>query len=93
VARRVVDDEPGEEIVARAKKKERPARRGPFSRIATFIKEVVAELKKVVTPTRKELVNYTAVVLAFVVVMIGIVYLCDWVFGMVVVWAFGGGSS
>ena len=35
---------------------------GLFARIALFIRQVVAELRKVVTPTRSELVNYTIVV-------------------------------
>jgi len=87
-----VIDEPSEEIVASAKK-DRAERRGPFSRLATFVRQVVAELKKVVTPTRKELLNYTGVVLVFVITMMAIVSLCDWVFGLGVVWAFGNGSG
>ena len=35
-----------------------------------FVRQTIAELKKVVTPTRKELVNYTLVVIAFVAIMI-----------------------
>ncbi|RAD84597.1 preprotein translocase subunit SecE, partial [Burkholderia multivorans] len=42
---------------------------GFFGRIIQFLREVVAELKKVVTPTRKQLVNYTLVVLGFILVM------------------------
>lgn len=87
VARKVID-EPSEEIVANAKK-ERAAKRNPFSRIALFIRQVIGELKKVVTPTRKELLSYTGVVLVFVVIMMAIVSLLDWVFGLGVVWVFG----
>jgi preprotein translocase subunit SecE len=87
VARNVID-EPGEEIVANARK-ERAARRGPFARLATFIRQVIAELKKVVTPTRSELFSYTGVVLVFVIIMMALVSLFDWVFGLGVVWAFG----
>ena len=35
---------------------------GVFGRIARFFREVVAELRKVIWPTRKELLTYTAVV-------------------------------
>jgi preprotein translocase subunit SecE len=87
VARKVID-EPSEEIVANAKK-ERAAKRNPFSRIALFIRQVIGELKKVVTPTRKELFSYTGVVLVFVVIMMALVSLLDWVFGLGVVWVFG----
>ena len=64
MARKVVD-EPSEDLVASAKR-ERAERRGPFSRIALFIRQVFTELRKVVTPTRRELFSYTGVVLVFV---------------------------
>ena len=87
VARKVID-EPSEEIVANAKK-DSAARRNPFARIVLFIRQVIGELKKVVTPTRKELFSYTGVVLVFVIIMMALVSLLDWVFGMGVVWVFG----
>jgi preprotein translocase subunit SecE len=90
VARRLLDT-PGEDVVAVAKL-ERQARRGPFARIALFLRQVVAELRKVVTPTRRELVTYTAVVLGFVVVMMAIVYVLDLGLSALVVFLFGGAS-
>ena len=90
MARKVID-EPSEDLVASAKR-DRAERRGPFARIALFIRQVVAELKKVVTPTRRELLSYTAVVLVFVVIRMGIVYGLDFVFGWAVSWTFGDGS-
>ena len=87
MARNVVD-EPGEEVVANARMA-RESNRGPFARIALFIKQVFAELRKVVTPTRKELLSYTGVVLVFVIIMMGIVSAFDWVFGFVVLYVFG----
>lgn len=50
-----------------------------FARMALFIRQVIAELRKVVTPTRQELLKYTAVVLGFVLVMMAFVYGLDWV--------------
>ena len=81
-------DEPGEDVVERAKA-DKAARRNPFSRIALFIRQVFGELRKVVTPTRKELWSYIAVVLVFVIIVMAIVALLDWAFGWAVVFVFG----
>jgi preprotein translocase subunit SecE len=87
VARKIIE-EPSEDVVANAKR-DRAARRNPFARLALFIRQVMAELKKVVTPTRKELINFTAVVLVFVVIMMAIVYGLDQLFGWLVLLVFG----
>ncbi|WP_292833945.1 preprotein translocase subunit SecE [Microbacterium sp.] len=60
-----------------------------FQRVALFIRQVIAELRKVVTPTRQELVKFTAVVLGFVLVMMTIVYGLDLLFTQVVQVVFG----
>ncbi len=52
-----------------------------WSRMALFLRQVVAELRKVVYPTRPQLLNYTAVVLVFVAIMIAIVTVLDLAFG------------
>ncbi|MEV6691699.1 preprotein translocase subunit SecE [Micromonospora sp. NPDC051196] len=65
---------------------------GLFGRIARFIREVVAELRKVIWPTRKELLTYTGVVIAFVSVMLAIVALLDFAFAKGVLWVFGNPS-
>ncbi|MGQ0778756.1 MAG: preprotein translocase subunit SecE [Pseudonocardiales bacterium] len=59
------------------------------ARVVRFLREVVAELRKVIWPTRKQLVTYTAVVLVFVSVMVAIVALLDLGFGQVVFYVFG----
>jgi preprotein translocase subunit SecE len=38
-----------------------------------FVREVRSELRKVIWPTRKELVTYTTVSVIFILVMVGIV--------------------
>jgi preprotein translocase subunit SecE len=83
-----VAEEPGEDLVAQAKA-DRATKRNPFSRFALFFRQVIAELKKVVTPTRKELLNYVAVVLVFVIIMMALVSALDWLFGLAVVYVFG----
>jgi preprotein translocase subunit SecE len=66
-------------------------RRKPLS-VIVFLKQVIEELKKVTTPTRKELISYTAVVLVFVIIMMAIVYALDWVFSFGVTYVFGTGG-
>lgn len=90
VARKIID-EPSEDVVANARK-DRAGKRGPFGRLSLFIRQVINELKKVVTPTRKELINFTLVVLVFVVIMMTIVAGLDWVFSLLVNYLFGDGS-
>lgn len=63
-------------------------RRGLFGRLMLFIRQVFAELGKVVTPTRRELVRFTITVLIFVVIMMLIVTGLDFVFGSGAVWVF-----
>lgn len=71
---------------------EEPRSRGFFGRIGLFLRQVVDELKKVVTPTREELVKLTGVVLAFVVLMMLLVTGLDWVFGQAATFTFGEGT-
>jgi preprotein translocase subunit SecE len=81
---------------AASSSKGRPAKKadaGFFARIALFIRQVIGELKKVVAPTRKELINYTVVVLVFVAIMMLIVTLLDLAFGTGVSWVFGGSGA
>jgi preprotein translocase subunit SecE len=65
------------------------AKRGLFSRIGLYYRQIIAELRKVVWPTRSELMNYTTVVVTFVVVMIALVATLDWGFAKASFWIFG----
>ena len=58
-----------------------------------FLRQVVAELKKVVRPTRNELITYTSVVLVFVIAVMTFVSGLDYLFGKLVLLVFGGGGS
>jgi preprotein translocase subunit SecE len=64
-------------------------RGNPFTRVARFYREVVAELRKVLWPTRRELIGYTFVVMVFVSVMVALVAGLDYVFTKGVLAAFG----
>ena len=82
----MVQDEPGEVVPAGGPREKKP---NVFARIAMFIRQVFAELRKVVTPTRQELLKYTAVVLGFVVVMMALVYGLDVLFVWIASYVFG----
>ena len=67
----------------------RVKRPGRLRLALTFYKQVVAELRKVIWPTRRELLTYTSVVLVFVVFMVAIVSLFDFLFSQGVLRVFG----
>lgn len=67
----------------------RGKRPGPLRRLALFYREVVAELRKVIWPTRKELVTYTSVVVVFVTMIVTVVGLLDIGFAKLVLAVFG----
>lgn len=64
-------------------------KKGPLARLALFYRQIVAELRKVVWPTRSQLSTYTTVVIIFVVIMIGIVTVIDYGFTEVMKTVFG----
>jgi len=76
-----------EDVVEKAKA-DKALSRNFVSRIVLFFKQVVQELKKVTRPTWAELRNYTGVVLAFVVVVMIVISLMDWLFYQGVVFVF-----
>ena len=70
----------------RAGKERRPGR---LRRVITFYKQVVAELRKVIWPGRKELITYTTVVIIFVAFMVALVAGLDILFAQGVLAVFG----
>lgn len=67
----------------------RRAKRGPLGRLALFYRQVVAELRKVVWPGRRQLSTYTTAVIVFVVIVIVILTVLDWGLARGVEWVFG----
>lgn len=82
-------DEVRGDVVAAGSYSLRDKKLGFFGRIALFFRQVIGELRKVVTPTRKELVKFTLVVLVFVVIVMALVYGLDTLFGFVTHIVFG----
>ena len=73
----------------RTKRESGRAGGGRIRNIGTFYKQVVSELRKVIWPTRKELVTYTTVVVVFVLMITAIVAVFDLAFGKGVLAIFG----
>jgi preprotein translocase subunit SecE len=67
----------------------RAAKRARRTTPALFFRQIVGELRKVIWPTRKELVTYTVVVMVFVAFMVAIVTSLDYGFTKLVFWLFG----
>ena len=57
--------------------------------VGLFLRQVIAELRKVIWPTREQLVTYFMVVLAFVLFMIAFVSLLDYAFNKTAFAVFG----
>ncbi|OBK80492.1 preprotein translocase subunit SecE [Mycolicibacter heraklionensis] len=78
-----------EKAKKKAKKKAEGPSRNPFVFVLNFLKQVVGELRKVIWPNRKQMVTYTAVVLAFLVFMVALVAGADFGFARLVLLVFG----
>jgi preprotein translocase subunit SecE len=55
-----------------AKKQSGPSR-NPFTFIWNYLKQVIAELRKVIWPNRKQMISYTTVVLVFLAFMVALI--------------------
>ncbi|UNO41317.1 preprotein translocase subunit SecE [Streptomyces sp. MST-110588] len=82
-----------EDDTSESKKKPRRGgkrgKKGPFARLALFYRQIIAELRKVVWPTRNQLSTYTTVVIVFVLIIIGLVTVIDWGINEAVKYVFG----
>ncbi|WP_285778194.1 preprotein translocase subunit SecE [Microtetraspora sp. NBRC 13810] len=77
-------------IDTRGETSDTPSRGKKRTTPALFYRQVVAELRKVIWPTRKDLITYTTVVLVFVLIMVAIVTALDFVLTEGVLVIFGG---
>jgi preprotein translocase subunit SecE len=64
-------------------------RQNPFVFVWNFLKQVVAELRKVIWPNRKQMISYTTVVLVFLVFMVALIGGVDLGFAKLVGLVFG----
>jgi len=70
------------------KPEDRPSS-NPITYVVNFLKEVVGELRKVIWPNRKQMVNYTTVVLVFLAFMVAMIGFADLGLGKLVMLVFG----
>lgn len=92
-------DSDTEDSAADAGKKSKPKKaekskktgptRNPFVFVWNYLKQVVAELRKVIWPNRKQMVAYTTVVLVFLVFMVALIGGVDFGLAKLVMWVFG----
>lgn len=61
----------------------------PFVFVYNYLKQVVAEMRKVIWPNRKQMLTYTSVVLAFLAFMVALVGLADFGLTKLVLLVFG----
>jgi preprotein translocase subunit SecE len=73
----------------RSREESKAAKPGLIARMFRFLREVVAELRKVIWPTRKQMITYTTVVLVFLAVMTALIWTMDIVLIKGVTWLFG----
>jgi preprotein translocase subunit SecE len=72
-----------------AKKPKDGPSRNPFAYVWNYLQEVVAELRKVIWPNRKQMVSYTTVVLLFLAFMVALIGFTDLGLGKLVMMVFG----
>jgi preprotein translocase subunit SecE len=85
------EDETGKKPKKAKKKAGKPGTQStnPIVYVYNYLKQVVAELRKVIWPNRKQMGTYTSVVLAFLVFMVTLIGLVDLGLAKLVLWVFG----
>lgn len=78
----------------KAQKAKKPRKTGgrsanPLAFVYNYLKQVVAEMRKVIWPNRKQMLTYTSVVLAFLAFMVALVGLADFGLTKLVLLVFG----
>ena len=72
----------------KARKSQEPST-NPIVFVYTYLKQVIAEMRKVIWPNRKQMMTYTGVVLAFLVFMVTLIGLTDLGLARLVLLVFG----
>jgi preprotein translocase subunit SecE len=82
-------DKPAKKKPKKAKKAKSGPSRNPILFVWNYLKQVVAELRKVIWPNRKQMVSYTTVVLLFLAFMVALIGGVDLGLAKLVLWVFG----
>lgn len=65
------------------KKKPEKKKDGLIAKISRFAKELRSEIKKIVWPTKKQVLNNTCVVGVVMIAVGGFIWIIDWIFAIV----------
>ena len=71
------------ETSSKAKKKPEKKKDGLIAKISRFAKELRNEIKKIVWPTKKQVLNNTCVVGVVMIAVGGFIWIIDWIFAFV----------
>ncbi len=74
---------------AKKARKTRGQSTNPIAYVYNYLKQVVAELRKVIWPNRKQMGTYTSVVLAFLIFMVALIGVVDLGLAKLVLLVFG----
>ena len=75
--------------MAKASNREKAVKPNIFMRIGLFIKQIIDELRKVMTPTSKELFFWALALFIFVLFLMALVTGMDFGLGKLTLWIFG----
>ena len=68
---------------------EKPEKKSFFARIGKFFRDQKAEVKKIVWPSKKQVINNTVIVLVAVAIFAVVTGVFDWAVGMLVKAVYG----
>jgi preprotein translocase subunit SecE len=83
------DDKAGKKTKTKKARKPGEQSTSTIAFVYNYLKQVIAELRKVIWPNRKQMVTYTSVVLAFLVFMVTLIGLVDLGLARLVLLVFG----
>ncbi|MEK0217067.1 preprotein translocase subunit SecE [Bifidobacterium mongoliense] len=75
--------------MAKTRESDKAVRPNVFMRIGLFIKQIIDELRKVVSPSGKELLGWSFAVFVFVLILMALVTGMDLGLGKLTLWIFG----
>ena len=79
----------GTKVKAKTAKKRDGESRNPIAYVINYMRQVVAEMRKVIWPNRKQMVSYTSVVLVFLAFMVALIGVVDLGLAKLVLMVFG----
>lgn len=68
---------------------EKPEKKSIFARFSKFFRDQKSEMKKIVWPSKKQVLNNTGIVLIAVAIFAILTGTFDWVLGLIIKTAFG----